>query len=489
MKQLILLLPALLCGAAETQAKTWKVGPAETYKFCSAVTAMVSDGDTVDIVAADYVNDAQAQWTRNNLLIRGVGGRPRLFAGSLIANDATNGKGIFVVKGNDCIIENIEFRDAKVQSHNGAGIRLEGSRVIVRRCRFEANEMGILGGGLSTLPNSTYIIEYCEFLNGGSTADPGYQHNIYINHVDSFIFRYNWSWDAIAQGHELKSRANHTYILYNRIANISSTDSRNIDIPNGGTAIIMGNIIEQGMNSTNSNMVAYGLEGFSNPGPHQVFICYNSFVNKKDKGSFIHVPASGCDTLLVKNNILAGPKTGGLILGTPTVLDSSNNYITDRIADLQFENAAGYNYRLKTGSPAIDKAVVLQKRIKGRRLHPDKSYSDTCNYKARRMQGSPDIGAYEYEAPAGRFTVSTGGEALKCTVQDGQLRIHNLPCSRVKSAFIQTLNGQLTLPASHNGPCPAGEPFTCLLDGCSAGIYVLVLETEDGYRVLKFALD
>jgi len=50
-------------------------------------------------------------------------------------------------------------------------------------------------------------------------------------------------------------------------------------------------------------------------------------------------------------------------------------------------------------------------------------------------------------------------------VQDGQLRIHNLPCSRVKSAFIQTLNGQLTLPASHNGPCPAGEPFTCLLDG------------------------
>jgi hypothetical protein len=76
------------------------------------VAALVGDGDTINIAAADYINDAQVQWTKNNLLIRGVGGRPRLFAGDLIANDAVNGKGIFVVKGNYCIIENIDFRNA-----------------------------------------------------------------------------------------------------------------------------------------------------------------------------------------------------------------------------------------------------------------------------------------------------------------------------------------------------------------------------------------
>ena len=380
-------------------AAVFNVGPSRTYKYCSDVVSLVRDGDTVNIDAADYTNDKQVQWTANRLLIRGVGGKPRLFAGSIIANDASNGKGIFVIKGNNCIVDNIEFRDARVKSHNGAGIRQEGLDVLIKNCVFNGNEMGILAGGY--IPGCTITVEYCVFLNGGSTADPGYQHNIYINHVDTFIFRYNFCYDAIAQGHELKSRADKTYILYNRISNFNSEDSRNIDIPNGGTAVILGNVIEQGPNTSNSNIIGYGLEGLINPGPHNLWISSNTIVNRHTKGSFVQVSATGTDTLLLWNNILAGPKTGGLLVGTPATLDSSNNFITDKPSDVGFIDNPGLNYRLSAASPALNAGKFPSRKAGTFSLIPAREYRDTCRWDSRLSDGLPDIGAYERTSPAG----------------------------------------------------------------------------------------
>ncbi|MBK8723607.1 MAG: hypothetical protein IPL95_15510 [Saprospiraceae bacterium] len=75
-------------------SKTWQVGPTRTYTYCSKVASLVQNGDTILIDFATYLNDPQGKWDKNNLLIKGVGGRPRLEAGSIIANDASNGKGI-----------------------------------------------------------------------------------------------------------------------------------------------------------------------------------------------------------------------------------------------------------------------------------------------------------------------------------------------------------------------------------------------------------
>lgn len=393
----VVLLSVFLVANA-LQATVFNVGPTRTYKYCSDVVSLVRDGDTVNIDAADYTNDKQVQWTANHLLIRGVAGRPRLFAGSIIANDASNGKGIFVIKGNNCVVDNIEFRDARVMSHNGAGIRQEGLDVLIKNCVFNGNEMGILAGGY--IPGCTITVEYCVFLNGGSTADPGYQHNIYINHVDTFIFRYNFCYDAIAQGHELKSRADKTFILYNRISNFSSEDSRNIDIPNGGTAVILGNVIEQGPNSSNTNIIGYGLEGLINPGPHNLWISSNTIVNRHTKGSFVQVSGSGTDTLLLWNNILAGPKTGGLIVGSPALIDSSHNFITDMTSDVGFVDNQGLNYKLTATSPALNVGKFPVRKAGTLSLIPEKEYRDTCQWDLRTSDGLPDIGAYESSSPA-----------------------------------------------------------------------------------------
>ncbi|ROL62116.1 T9SS C-terminal target domain-containing protein [Bacteroidetes/Chlorobi group bacterium ChocPot_Mid] len=375
-----------------TYGKTWRVQPDGEYKYCSDISNLVSDSDTILIEQGLYENDRQVSWTKNNLVIIGVN-KPILRAGDIIANDNSNGKGIFVIKGNNTLIENIEFQNCKVQSRNGAGIRQEGSNLIVRYCIFNGNEMGILQGG--TIPDCKIVVEHCVFMNNGSTENPGYQHNIYINHIDTLIFRYNFTYDAIAEGHELKSRANNNYILYNRISNFSSTDSRNIDLPNGGRAIIMGNIIEQGENSSNSNIIGFGLEGLVNPPPHNLWICSNTIVNRKNKGSFVNI--ANIDTLFMKNNICVGAKTGGFIIGNASMLDTSHNFISDNINSPLFFDVNDEDYHLNSGSPAIDAGVELNEYAMGLKTQPEYEYQDTSKFVLRNLNGTIDLGAYEFK--------------------------------------------------------------------------------------------
>ena len=61
----------------QAQATVWNVGPSRLYKFCSEVTDLVKDSDTIQIDNAVYKNDRQVQWTQSNLFIEGVQGRPR----------------------------------------------------------------------------------------------------------------------------------------------------------------------------------------------------------------------------------------------------------------------------------------------------------------------------------------------------------------------------------------------------------------------------
>ncbi len=373
-------------------AKVWNVGPSRAYQYCSQLAALVQPGDTVQIDYAIYQNDKQVLWTVDNLFLVGIGGRPRLEAGAIIANDASNGKGIFVISGANVHVHNIEFANAVVQSNNGAGIRQEGRNLWVTQCKFEANEMGILCGNIA---NCKTTIEYSEFLNGGSVANPGFQHNIYINHIDTFVFRYNYTYNALAEGHELKSRANYNFILYNRIANETTIDSRNIDLPNGGTALVMGNVIEQNQNSSNSNMLGYGLEGLTNTVPHKLYVINNTFVNKKTTGSFINI-ANSTTLLFVKNNIFAGAKTGGLIIGSPTTLDSSNNAIADNLSVLKFKSPNIYDYHLQALSPAINQGLAINTNVQGYSLNPGLEYEDSCGFSARISDAKIDIGAYEY---------------------------------------------------------------------------------------------
>jgi hypothetical protein len=472
-----LLLVLALFSVTPAFATTWNVGPTQPYTYCSQVAPLVQHGDTVEIDFATYINDPQVIWNKNNLYIVGVGGRPRLEAGSIIANDMSNGKGIFVISGSNVHVHNIEFANAVVQDNNGAGIRQEGANLHISNCRFVANEMGILAGNI---PDCKTTVEYCEFVNGGSTLNPGYQHNIYINHIDTLVFRYNFTYDAIAEGHELKSRATYNFILYNRIANQSSEDSRTIDLPNGGTSVIVGNIIEQGPNSANSNLLGYGLEGLTNSAPHELYCVNNTFINKKATGSFIQV-ANGTGMLFVKNNTFAGAKTGGLFIGTAAVLDSSNNAINNSPDAFGFEDPSAYDYHLVSASPLIDAGALISTTVQGYTLQPYLSYVDTCLYESRTLNGLPDIGAYEYSVPLATEDEARAAVSLYPNPVTSSLTIV-VPVDQYKemSVRISTVSGEAMISRRLDSITNAID-----VSGLSPGMYVTTIVADQEVVVRK----
>ena len=373
-------LPALF---NPVNATIWQVGPAGVYTVPSSVASLVNDNDTVEIDAGDYTGDCAA-WTKNNLVLRGVGGIAHLEANG----NYVWGKGTWVMAGNNTTVEYIEFSGAAVPDHNGAGIRLDGEGLTVRYCYFHDNENGILGGAAGDI-----LIEYSEFAHNG--YGDGYTHNIYINNAESFTLKFCYMHHAVI-GHEVKSRAHKNFILYNRIMNESDgTASHEIDLPNGGQAIIIGNLIQQGPDTENGTIFAYGLEGLINNPPHEIYLINNTFVDERGyNGIFISIPA-GVGLLKAYNNIFAGGPAS-FITNTPTITDTLSNLIVPDKTQAGLVNIAAYDYHLLAGSPAVDNGA--DPGFTGSfHLSPVAEYQHPSDSLPRITYGTIDIGAYEYQ--------------------------------------------------------------------------------------------
>jgi hypothetical protein len=80
------------------------------------------------------------------------------------------------------------------------------------------------------------------------------------------------------EGHLIKSRARESRIAYNLIHDGDEGQaSYEIDLPNGGLAWVIGNVIGQGEDAQNPVMVAYGSEGNAWP-KNGLYVSHNSFV-------------------------------------------------------------------------------------------------------------------------------------------------------------------------------------------------------------------
>ncbi|MBA3709536.1 MAG: hypothetical protein H0W83_12040 [Planctomycetes bacterium] len=379
--------------------RTLTVGPGKTYAKPSQAAAAAIDNDTILIDAGLYSGDACA-WYSNNLTIRGVGGMAHLASAGVVSQ----GKAIWVIVGANTTVENIEFSDATLAvDQNGAGIRLEGAGLTVRGCFFHDNDDGILAGANLA---SDILIEYSEFANNG--FGDGYSHNLYIGNVRSFTFQYCYSHHAKV-GHDFKSRANVNRILYNRIMDeASGTASYTIDLPNGGDSYVIGNLIQQGPQTQNSGIVSYGLEGGTNT-LQQLYFINNTVVNDRVGGTFLQIGAS---TTLAKihNNIFYG---SGTVLSGPGTL--TNNLIG---TNPMFVSQSTYDYRLLSGSPAID-AGADPGSANGIALTPVWQYLHPLSRVARATSGSAiDIGAYEFASSGttgGTTTGTTSGSTTSGT--------------------------------------------------------------------------
>jgi MYXO-CTERM domain-containing protein len=359
-----------------------RVGPGQAYATpCDAIAAAMP-GDEIEIAADTYTDSCAIAVA--GLTLRGVGGQPKI---DLSGTDhPAQYKGIYVVAADGVTIENLELTGAHISADNGsnaAGIRVEAADLTVLGCNIHDNQNGILGGTTGTI-----TIEHTEFFHNGlgdGCNDGGCTHNLYIAGVDALHFRFNWT-HAIAtdtpdKGHLLKSRAKANYIEYNRITGEDGFDSYEIDLPNGGYAMIVGNSIEKGRASGNGTFMSWGEEGASNP-QTEVLVIDNTFVNDSDKGTFIS--AAGA-TLTVKDNLFVGP---GTVLGSGSVSADNLSGI-----DPLFVDRPHYDYHLMSGSPAIGEGVEAV-MTNASSLNAAFEYVHPLGSVAR--ASAHDVGAFEY---------------------------------------------------------------------------------------------
>ncbi|OOV09081.1 hypothetical protein RF819_11530 [Rhodoferax fermentans] len=286
-----------------TDARVLRVGPAQAFSSIAAAAAKAKDGDTVEIDAGDYVGDV-AVWNQNRLTLRGMGGPVKLMAGGKSAQ----GKAIWVIRGTDVLVENIQFSGAKVRDGNGAGIRFEAGRLTVKNCTFTHNENGILTANEA---QAELVIENSEF--GYNGAGDGYSHNLYVGHIKKFTVTGSYFHHA-KTGHLLKSRASENLIFYNRLTDeTGGTASYELDLPNGGLAYVVGNIVQQSSTTSNNYLITFGEEGYT--GPHnELYLNHNTLVDDSANGGFFLRYAPGLQRLLAANNMLVGdgPLDGSL---------------------------------------------------------------------------------------------------------------------------------------------------------------------------------
>jgi MYXO-CTERM domain-containing protein len=348
------------------------------------------------------------------LTLKGVNGQPTIDLSG--TQDPANDKGIYDVTADDVTIDNLELTGANVDLNNGlngAGIRDEASGLVVLNCYIHDNQDGILA--TASTAGSSLTVEYTQFNHNGLGAgcdNGGCTHNIYVGtgaggDYETFVFAFNWSHDIADdtpdKGHLVKTRAQNNYILYNALLGETGHDSIELDIPNGGFSVVVGNIIEKGPScDDNANLLSYGEEGLSNPST-SLYVASNTFVNDyASSATFINVASGG--TLTAHNNLFHG-------MGT---LASTGSLSADNLAPASpmFVGPSTYDYHLMAGSPAIGQGVAPG-LANGFSLTPTFEYVQPIESVARLVGAKLDVGAFQFG------TVVTGaGQTSTLAVND-----------------------------------------------------------------------
>lgn len=338
----------LLCGMAMAQSavNTLQVGPQRAIKTIAAAARVASAGSIIEVDAGDYVGDV-AVWTQPNLTLRAVGGRVRLQANGMAAED----KAIWVVRSPKFTVEGFDFEGAQVAGRNGAGIRFESGWLVVRNCSFMHNEMGLL---TSNNPDAVLEVENSEF--GYNMRPDGHNHNLYIGQIARATITGSYLHHA-RTGHLLKSRAAITHVLYNRLTDDGGSASYELEFPNGGVAVVMGNILQQGTLTENPALISFGAEGYTWPA-NQLSLAYNTLVDDLPQGGAWLRVKPGAATVLAVNNLLVGTAPLQAIASE----DFRNNFHADRSSF-----APGGDFRLRADSPLRGKAIALDKTLQARR--------------------------------------------------------------------------------------------------------------------------
>lgn len=214
-----------------------------------------------------------------------------------------NGKGPLVTAAANIVIEGFEISNVSVPSANGACVRLDPATrdLVIRNIYCHGAQIGLLGASGGRL-----LVEDSVFEASASTG--AYAHGMYISGGDEAVLRRCKILSTTSAGHSLKSGAQKLTVEDSVLAALNSRNSRALDAYGGGEIVLRRNVIQQGPNSDNAEVIGLALDT-KRLLPHgHSFLMEDNWViyDASGWGTKILFRGKKLGPIIVKNNVLVG---------------------------------------------------------------------------------------------------------------------------------------------------------------------------------------
>ncbi len=287
------LMPFLVAAsaAAQTVAAAGQqqiLADGKVFASIDAAFKAVPDGGIIRIGPGTYREGGTL--TKSNVLI--LADPDSMFDGAV-----AGGKATFVIRGDNTTIEGMNCKNVRVRDNNGACIRHEAATITLRGVTFADSQQGILAGGNS----KKVVIEDSNFLRLGKN---GRAHGVYINGGELIIRRsiFRGSKD---QAHAIKHRGHKFLLEDSLVASDQADDSRLIDLPAGGDAVVRNNLLIEGPNSVNWSLFSFGVEGVKHE-INALLIESNTIIGDRPGGAEFIQAGDGVPRPIVTRNVVIG---------------------------------------------------------------------------------------------------------------------------------------------------------------------------------------
>ncbi|MEA3065577.1 MAG: hypothetical protein QOJ27_2029 [Sphingomonadales bacterium] len=244
--------PSSLAAAAFTVAET-----GESFASLQRAVDAIGDGDgTIRIAPGRYRGCAVQEAGRIAFVAETAG--TAVFDGGACEDKAT-----LVLRGRSARVEGLVFAHVRVADGNGAGIRLEQGDLDVSYSRFSDGQCGILS---ADDPSATIRIDRSTFSGLGKRPDGDGAHSLYVGNYGRLVVT-RTRFERGTGGHYLKSRSPRIEVLDSSFDDSAGrTTNYLIDLPNGATGRIAGNVFVNGTGKENyATMIALAAEGAEHP--------------------------------------------------------------------------------------------------------------------------------------------------------------------------------------------------------------------------------
>jgi hypothetical protein len=360
------------------------------------------------------------------------------------------------------VIEGLEFRSARppytftaangsTQSYvnNAASIYVEkGRHITIRNCVLHDSGNGLFIGSLANDPSRDFLIEG-NYIHGNGNVGSAFEHNNYSAAL-GIVFQYNrfGPLRAGASGNNLKDRSAGLVVRFNWIEGgnrqldlVDAEDSSVIATdPSYRSTFVYGNVLIEPANDGNRQMVHYGGDsGTTSIYRKGTLYMYQNtlFSTRTDRTTIVRL-STNAETADFRNNIvyptLAGntvalvDQSGTLYLshnwfkpGWVSTFGTLDGLIVDDGTAVTgtspgFLSEAAQDFRLASSSAAINAATALPSAALPAHAVV-RQYVKHQAGGARPVNGTLDIGAYEFAPPASPCDLTADGAVNVLDVQ------------------------------------------------------------------------